>query len=369
MSNQITNYVCPACGGPLHFSESTGKVVCDYCDSAYDIQYIEQYYAEKDAKAAEAKAASDEKGEAPSEAEWNSVSNEDWGEDGKKLKLYSCPSCRAQLVCDDTTGASSCPYCGNPTIVPGKLSGSRRPDFVIPFQLSKEAALEALKKHYRGKPLLPKAFSEENHIEKIQGVYVPFWLFDAGASGNFTFNATRTHMHSTPTENITETDHYLLTRAGTMEFSRIPADASRAMPDALMDAIEPFDYGHLKPFALSYLPGFLADRYDVSQSEVFGRIRTRCEGTFSSAIQATTAGYATCVPVRRDVHITPRNVKYAMLPVWLLATRWNGKSFLFAMNGQTGRLVGDLPIDKGRLAAWCAGVGLAVSALSLLFLL
>lgn len=358
MPNEVTNYKCPNCTGPLHFAEGTDVLKCDYCESTFTLAEVEAMMASKTEAAQQAH-----------EAAQQEQPQTDWDEVRDGVKAYNCPSCSAQLILPDTTAASCCPYCGNPTIVPGKLSGSRRPDFVIPFQLSKEAALEALKKHYRGKPLLPKAFSEENHIEKIQGVYVPFWLFDAGASGNFTFNATRTHMHSTPTENITETDHYLLTRAGTMEFSRIPADASRAMPDALMDAIEPFDYGHLKPFALSYLPGFLADRYDVSQSEVFGRIRTRCEGTFSSAIQATTAGYATCVPVRRDVHITPRNVKYAMLPVWLLATRWNGKSFLFAMNGQTGRLVGDLPIDKGRLAAWCAGVGLAVSALSLLFLL
>lgn len=358
MPNEVTNYKCPNCTGPLHFAEGTDVLKCDYCESTFTLAEVEAMMASKTEAAQQAH-----------EAAQQEQPQTDWDEVRDGVKAYNCPSCSAQLILPHTTAASCCPYCGNPTIVPGKLSGSRRPDFVIPFQLSKEAALEALKKHYRGKPLLPKAFSEENHIEKIQGVYVPFWLFDAGASGNFTFNATRTHMHSTPTENITETDHYLLTRAGTMEFSRIPADASRAMPDALMDAIEPFDYGDLKPFALSYLPGFLADRYDVSQSEVFGRIRTRCEGTFSSAIQATTAGYATCVPVRRDVHITPRNVKYAMLPVWLLATRWNGKSFLFAMNGQTGRLVGDLPIDKGRLAAWCAGVGLAVSALSLLFLL
>lgn len=356
MPNEVTNYKCPNCTGPLHFAEGTDVLRCDYCESTFTVCEVEDMMAAK----TEAAQAASEQAQAV---------HTDWDEARDGVKAYNCPSCSAQLLLPDTTAADCCPYCGNPTIVPGKLSGSRRPDFVIPFKLNKQAAVEALRKHYRGKPLLPKAFSEENHIEKIQGVYVPFWLFDAEASGDFTFNATRTHMHSTPTENITETDHYLLTRAGTMAFSRIPADASRAMPDAMMDAIEPFDYGDLKPFALSYLPGFLADRYDASQSEVFSRIRNRCEGSVTSAIQATTMGYATCVPVRRDVQVVPKNVKYAMLPVWMLATRWNGKSFLFAMNGQTGRLIGDLPIDKGRLAAWCAGVGLAVSALSLLFLL
>lgn len=356
MPNEITNYKCPNCTGPLHFVEGTDLLKCDYCESEFTVARVEAAMQEKTDKAEDAFRQSNE----------NAVS---WDEERDGVKAYNCPSCSAQLLLPHTTAASCCPYCGNPTIVPGKLSGSRRPDFVIPFQLSKQEAVAALKRHYHGKPLLPKSFSEENHIEKLQGIYVPFWLFDAHARGDFTYNATRTHMHSTPTENITETDHFLLRRSGTMEFERIPVDASRAMPDALMDAIEPFDYGKLAPFALSYLPGFLADRYDAEQEEVFPRVTKRCTSSVASAMQATTMGYSTCFPANQNVSVTAEDVKYAMLPVWLLATRWQGKSFLFAMNGQTGKLVGDLPIDKGRLFAWCAGVGLAVSALSLMFLL
>lgn len=346
MPNELTNYQCPNCTGPLHFSEETGLLQCDYCEGTFTVEAVEAAYAQKNERA-----------------------ETQWSEKEDKVRAFSCPSCSAELILPYETAASCCPYCNNPTIVPGKLSGARRPDFVIPFKVSKEQALQALKNHYRGKPLLPKAFSEENHIEQIQGVYVPFWLFDARAGGSMTFSATRVHMHSTPRENITETDHFLVRRGGRMLFSRLPADASQRMPDAHMDAIEPFDFGELKPFSLSYLPGFMADRYDVEKDEAFKRVKLRCTNSFEAALNASASGYSTCVPTQKELSVVPEDVKYAMLPVWMLATQWNGKRFLFALNGQTGKLIGDLPIDRKRLFSICGGVGLGVSLLTLLLLL
>lgn len=362
MSNQITNYVCPACGGPLHFSESTGKVVCDYCDSAYDIQYIEQYYAEKDAKAAEAKAASDEKGEAPSEAEWNSVSNEDWGEDGKKLKLYSCPSCRAQLVCDDTTGASSCPYCGNPTIVPGTFSGMLKPDYVIPFAIGKDAAVAQLKAFYKKKPFLPRAFTAENHIDEIKGLYVPFWLFSGTAKADVRFHATMVSHQSTPREDITHTDHYDVQRSGSVRFDKIPADGSSKMPDDYMDAIEPYDYSKLVPFSTAYLPGFLADKYDVTSEDCSVRAGNRARHSAVDAMQSDVGGYSSCSIAGSSVDLQDGKTEYALLPVWVLHTKYKGENFLYTVNGQTGKMAGKLPTDKGRMALYFAGITAAASA-------
>ena len=132
------------------------------------------------------------------------------------------------------------------------------------------------------------------------------------------------------------------------------------MPDEYMDAIEPFDYQELKPFSLSYLPGFLADKYDVTAEECMPRVDERCRSTAVDAMRSTVVGYESCIPLREDVQVRHGDVQYALLPVWLLSTRWHGKNYLFAVNGQTGKTVGDLPMDKTKY--W--GIFAAVTAVA-----
>ena len=192
---QITNYQCPACGGPLQYGADTGKLGCEYCGSAFSVAEIEAFYAEKDAIAAQEKATADTKREDPAGEQWNTANlSDNSGEEGKGLRAYNCPSCTAELLCDETTAATSCPYCGNTTVVPGQISGMLKPDFVIPFKLKKEAAVAALKEHYKGRPFLPKAFKDANHLEEVKGVYVPFWLFDGTADCSAVYHCDRDHV-------------------------------------------------------------------------------------------------------------------------------------------------------------------------------
>lgn len=235
MANQVTNYKCPACTGPLRFDSATGKLQCDFCGSSYEVAEIEKLYAEKDAQAAGAFRQAEE--QTAADGEWTAASGSDWGADAEKLRVYSCPSCGAELICDETTSATSCPYCGNNTIVPGQFSGALKPDYVLPFKLDKAAAVAALKKHYGGKKLLPKAFSNENHIEEVKGVYVPFWLYDGSAEVDVRCHGTKVSGYSTARENVTVTNHYDVRRAGTVRFERVPVDASSKMPDDHMDAL------------------------------------------------------------------------------------------------------------------------------------
>ena len=384
MATQITNYQCPACTGPLHFVGESGRLECDYCGSSFDVAEIEALYAEKEAKAAEAaqkqtekeatqKAAEGEEEQAASDgADWDTSGlSEDWGADASSMKAYCCPSCGAELICDQTTAATSCPYCGNPTVVPGQFSGILKPDYVLPFKLSKEDAIKALKKHYHKKPLLPSTFSNANHLEEIKGMYVPFWMYDGEASGSAQFHATAVHTYTSGDYEITETSHYDVRRAGSIGFEKIPVDASSKMPDDYMDSIEPYDYAELKPFSTAYLPGFLADKYDVSVEDSRERADKRCAGSLLSALESTVSGYTSCNETHRDVHLKRGKVYYALLPVWILNTRWEGKDFLFAMNGQTGKLVGSLPVSTKRVIGLFAAIAapliaIGVTALMLL---
>ena len=347
MATQITNYQCPSCTGPLQYSAASGKLECEYCGSGYTVEEIEKLYEEKN-----------EKAEAALE---NAAAAVEW--DAENMRAYVCPSCGAELLCDQTTAATACPYCGNPTVVPGQFADVQRPDFVIPFEVEKEAAVAALKNHYKGKILLPGSFAKESHLEEVKGVYVPFWLYDGDAEADVTFSATRSRVHTTPNERITTTDHFRVERSGTVTFERVPVDGSTKMPDGHMDAIEPFDYEKLEPFSMAYLPGFLADKYDQDSEVCAQRAQERCRNSAVAAMESTVTGYNGSTVEHADVQVNQRNVHYALLPVWMLSTKWQDKNYLFAMNGQTGKLVGDLPVSKGRTALLFAGLFVILAAI------
>ena len=362
MPTQVTEFKCPACTAPLHFSEETGRLECDYCGSSFSVEEMESRSAEKEQQAAEAfeKAAAEAKADAK---DWDGPDAQDsWGKEGTNLKTYSCPSCGAELICDEATAATSCPYCGNNAIIPGQFRGALKPELVIPFQIGKDEAVKALKAHYKGKPFLPKSFSDENHIQEIKGIYVPFWLFDGQAEADVSFAATRSTVMVTGRERITTTRHFDVRRAGTVSFEKIPVDASKKMPDDYMDSLEPFRYDAMVPFSTAYLPGFFADIPDVSIEECSLRAELRATDTAVESMSRQVSGYETCIPTRKDAQLRRGKVRCALLPVWLLSTQWKGQNFLFAMNGQTGKMVSDLPVSKKRYWAWWGGLTAGITA-------
>ena len=335
MATEITNYQCPACTAPLRFDGESGKLVCDFCASTYTVAEIEALYAEKDKAAVEA---SQKAEAAPDTDGWDMDEN---------LRAYQCPTCGAELITEKTTAATSCPYCGNPSVVPGQLSGALKPEFVLPFKVEKDAVVQALHKHYgKRNYYLPRLFRSDNHIEKVQGVYVPFWLFDAKVSGSGQYDGQDSVTHREGDYEVTRTMHYNVERAGTAEFRQIPVDGSKKMPDDYMDSIEPFDYTQLKPFSTAYLPGFLADRYDVSAEEASPRLETRCENSLDDLLRRDIP-HSVVVKKSFSSRVEKKEAHYALLPVWMLTTKWRDHTYLFAMNGQTGKFVGELPTDNG----------------------
>lgn len=199
---------------------------------------------------------------------------------------------------------------------------------------------------------------------------MPFWLFNGNAEGQMSFEGCRIEHDREGDYKITRTHHFHVERAGTMQFRQVPVDGSSKMSDAHMDAIEPFNYSELKPFSTAYLPGFLAEKYDVDAQASQPRAQERMQTSLGNALRSTVHGYATVMPLSEAVHVDMEPARYALMPVWMLHTKWNGQNFLFAMNGQTGKLIGDLPVDKGKVAAWFAGISLPLMAvLALLMLL
>ena len=370
MARETVNYKCPSCGGPLHFDSATGKLKCDYCLSVYKPDEIAKMYGDKpDQSAGKQQVEYDQEAEADFTSrkedeitvggKWDaSTIPADWGEDSANMVAYTCPSCGGEILAEASTTATSCPYCGNPTIIESKLTGTMRPQYIIPFKLDEKAASETYRNFCKGKMLLPKTFSSNSTIEKLRGIYVPFWLFDSRVSGDYAFLGETSTSHREGDYIVTRTSQYSIRRSLKVGFNHIPTDASRNMPDDLMDSLEPFDYSQMTQFSTSYLPGYLADRSDVSIEESSDRAKNRAvESAQNIAFTDARRGpYASVLPYGSQVSFEKGQVHYALLPVYILKVAWNGKNYLYAMNGQTGKFVGDLPVDKGRFFGLFGGL-------------
>lgn len=240
-----------------------------------------------------------------------------------------------------------------------------RPDYVIPFKLDKQAAKDALKKFYKGKVLLPKMFREENNIDKITGIYVPFWLFDCEANGRMSFDATRISSWRSGQYQYTKTSHFLVRRSGEMAFENIPVDASEKMDDAYMDSLEPFNYNEMVDFGSAYLSGFFADRYDVSDEECSPRAAKRVRTSLEDELRATVVGYSGVTTKSSNIKTSNGDIKYALFPVYMLNTKYRDKTYTFAMNGQTGKLWANCLYQRqicGMGGRYCRGCGSRGSA-------
>ncbi len=349
----LQEYKCPCCDGAIEFDAQSQKMACPYCGNEFEMETLASYDSElqKDSE---------------SNMEWETNAGAEWQEgetDG--LCTYQCKSCGGEIVGDDTTASAKCPYCGNPVVMMGQLSGALKPDFVIPFKFDKKAAKEALIRHYSGKKFLPKVFKDQNHIEEIKGVYVPFWLFDADANANVRYKGSRIRMWSDSRYEYTETSFFSVIREGTLGFEKVPVDGSTKMDDALMESIEPFDYSQAVDFRTAYLAGYVADKYDVDAEASIERANTRIKQSTEDSFASSIQGYDTVTPVYSTIDLANGTSKYALLPVWILNTEWNGQKYTFAMNGQTGKIVGDLPLDKGAYKKWLFGLAGVVSAVCL----
>jgi len=343
---------CPSCDAGLRFDPESGRMACDYCESRFDIEELKNL-AEQSAKANAEQA----------EANWQSGSQMGWTDEEKaRLAAFICSSCGAEIVCDATTAATKCAYCGNPTIMPAQLSNVYRPSYLVPFKIGKDRAVKEYKALLRKTRLVPKPFRAQEHIEDITGVYVPFWLFEADTEAYAQYDARKVSTWSDSRYMYTRTEYYVVTRGGRLAFKGIPADGSQKMPDDLMESVEPFDLRQAVPFRMDYLSGFSAEKYDVEAQVMFPRVNARIRESCSNALQSTVTGYSSVAPKSVNVSYHGSNVHYALLPVWMLNTAWKGQRYTFAVNGQTGEAIGNMPMDKGAFVRWWLIWGAVIGA-------
>ena len=351
----VLSFKCPCCVAPLEFNGDQGQMTCEYCGSSFT---MEQVKAAQEADALEGDNA---------EMTWQSSEPEMITDEDGKITGYSCPSCSGEIIADEKTAATECPYCGNQTIIPKSFDGMYKPDGIIPFAIDKSHAEEKLREFYKGKKLLPSSFTQENHIKAISGVYVPFWLASAKATGTVVFDAVKEKTETKGNETVKISDHYNATRRGSLDFSRVPADASEKMDDALMDSLEPYEMDKMVDYDAAYFSGYMADRYDVKAEDIKERVNKRIRSTFISEMRDTVKGYNSVTQKNDSVTVKDGKTEYAFLPVWMLSTKYNDEVYTFAMNGQTGKISGSLPIDNGKYWKSVAITAAVVCAIMMAF--
>ena len=344
------DFKCPNCDGIVTFDSATQSVKCPYCDAQFDPNAFMAYDAELKQESEELSF---------------DLSSGEWAEgEAEQMRVYACRSCGGEIIVEATTSASSCPFCGSAVVMKGQLAGKLRPDYVIPFRVSKAQAKEGLKKFMKGKWLAPRIFRNVDRLDSVKGLYVPFWFFNAEVDATVRFSAYRV-----PDDDLSEVERcYALFRSGSAGFRHIPVDGSKKMPDALMESIEPFNFKEARAFRSSYLAGYLADRFDVDADQSRKRAEQRLYRTTEDAFRETVPPlYSNVRAVNSRVTVKESKTLYVLCPVWLLNTTWKGKRYTFAMNGQTGKFIGDLPIDKKR--AFWLWLGLSLLGGGVIYLL
>jgi uncharacterized Zn finger protein (UPF0148 family) len=357
------NYKCPNCGGDMAFDSTIGKLHCAYCGRTDNIENMQKgkdipsdgsvsyHMDEEDIKRANE----------AFEHNYHDASNTDEPTNhntfqGHEAVEYHCNNCGAVLITDTQTAATTCSFCGAGVVLSDRLSGSLAPAKVIPFSISKEQAQEAFKKWCRKGLLTPSDFMTADRIKNITGIYVPFWLYDLNGRGEAEATCTRVRTYTSGDWIYTETKYYNVYRKVDLNYSRIPCDASKKMEDSMMDKLEPYQYSNLKDFNMPYLAGYIAEKYDFDDKQMLPRMKARVGSYVDSYLASTIGGYTTVSFHRKDINVRQKKADYALLPVWMVCYDYNKAEHIFAMNGQTGKIVGKPPLSKAKIAAWFTGI-------------
>lgn len=367
-------YKCPACGGELVFDPKSGQYRCPYCGSLYTQQQMDEMNpSEGSTRSADddfvdtSEAVQDQPGESGSaETDGRNTRSSKDKSDPESAVIYSCPSCGAEIVTSETTAATFCYYCHNPVVLKGRLSGQYLPDKVLPFKIDRKEAEKKLKTFIEKKRFVPRSFYSEGQIEKMTGVYYPYWSYDAQVEGDFSARGSRIRVTRVRDEEITETSIYRVERGGRMNFRNLTKNALNSEHRFLVENVQPYDLSgnDLKDFTMGYLSGFQAERRDQEKEVFAGQVKKEIETYAQAALKAEATGYDTLSHESFRMRTVDEHWHYILLPVWVMTYRsLGGQTFYFAVNAQTGHAVGKLPIDYKKLTLTSVLTGLGVAAL------
>lgn len=345
----VITYKCPNCDGGLVFDPESGTYVCEYCLSKFSQEDLntssEEMVSQEDTQTEE------------------STQNET----SEGAVEYHCPSCGAEIITDATTAATFCFYCHNPIVLMGRLNGEYLPDGIIPFKITKEEAVDKFHEWIQKKKFIPRGFYSKKQIEKLSGVYFPYWIYDCKTSSSMSGTARDIRVWRVGDIEYTETKTYAIRRAGNVIFRHLPKTALQKAQTAMLKGIFPYEFGAMETFHMGFLSGFQAEKRDIEKASLTEEVHQQMKEYSQKRIRDTISGHHGFSMQGQSCEIAEEKFQYTLLPVWVLTYRERGNQiYYFAMNGQTGEIVGKLPVDKKKLFGLGAIIFLVVFVLMLL---
>lgn len=330
-------YECPNCGGNLKFDIPTQQLKCAYCLTTHN-----PYDITKDRDAQE------------SGGDFN-------------VTVFTCPQCGGEILSTDTSAAEFCSFCGASTILHSRISKERRPSHIIPFKQTKDDCKKAYIARMKRAPFAPSELKDEKYIDSFRGIYIPYWAYSITQKGTIHMKGEKSYTRG----NYSYTDKYDVSGDLDACYYDLSYDGSSSFDDSLSQRIAPFNVRDSKKFTPAFLSGFYADTADVDsdlyrddaiklansasyrnikKNPAFSDLRLSCEGNSFE----TTMALNTCCE-------KPERVLY---PVWFMSYRKNGRVAYATVNGQSGKVAADIPVDIKKYV-----LGVLVLALPIFLLL
>lgn len=334
----VQSIKCPNCGGGLKFNPELQKSKCEYCLSEFTSKELDKLVEDFQYERSE----------------------------HGHLMGYICNSCGAEVVTEETTSATFCYYCHNPVLLTERLTGEFKPTKIIPFAYDKDKAVSSFLSWAKSKKYVPKDFYSDSQLEKITGIYIPYWMADVEADVNYSGKGVNLRVWRTGNTEYTEHKEYRIDRRGTIDVNNIHELAMRKIDKALIDSISPYDESKAVDFSISYLSGFFAEKYDIQKDEVKLSIEDRAKNYVSNLMQDSIGNYNKIYMENTDMDLSIKGWNYTLLPAWILTYMYNGKTYIYAVNGQTGKSFGELPVDNKKLGITSGMIAAAVFAIAII---
>lgn len=349
----LLKFQCPCCGGIIVYQADGEKTKCPYCETEFEVKSIESYLE-------------DSQNTQQSDLSWDRSDLGSWRhKELAELNMFACKRC-GEFVCDADMKVLACPLCAREVEKVEQLTDKLRPNLVIPFLLDEKAAKNVIKKQLNRKPLLPKAFKDEKHLEKLKGIYVPVWFFNADVEGKVVYKATQIRTRSDSARDYTATMYYHVARAGSFDFPTATAPGTTEFNDALLKMLEPFDVQKATYLHTMHLEGYFAQQCNVDAEEWIDGINEKMKSNALTAFRNTVKNYDHVTQQTAAFRLKNSSAQCVLCPVWFLPITWKRKKYLVALNGQTGKLAGNLPMDQKVFWRWYVclfGIAAAVSFL------
>ncbi len=391
------SFKCPNCDGELAFDPSTRKYKCAYCASLFSREELDSMLREAASQGAggsgspgaspgaQGGADSSQRGGGAGASQGDADFRQKGGEPGAPdggssdgsapnggapesgaLLQFTCPSCGASILADETTAATHCYYCHNPIVLEGRLEGEYLPDSIIPFRVTREEAERRFLEEVGKKKFVPRGFFSRGQIENMSGVYFPYWVCDAKIEGRVEARAKKINVWQSGGVEYTKTTNYFIRREGDVTLDSMAESALQKANADLQRGLLPYDFEEAEPFYIGYLSGFQAERRDVEREQVQGIVREKMRSCAKTLLMDSISGYDSVQESGESFNTKSEKWSYALLPAWTITSRGrDGKIYHYSMNGQNGSVCGDLPLDRAKLLLCSAAGGIAAAALLL----